>query len=155
MHFRMSTANRKKNDNQQLNLYIFKNVTLLPKNVTDSVTSKSLMINGNNRADSDLWQVCDKQVPDLYGESEKCHGFPKNISLYISPSPVYTMYTLIFSRGYIYIYFMTFINIYKKRAVFCGSPSVTGSVTFWGFARKSLRNPCKSAIPLVTGAFLR
>jgi hypothetical protein len=131
MHFRMSTANRKKNDNYQLNLYIFQNVTVLPKNVTDSVTSKLLIINGNNRADSDLWQVCDKQVPDLYRESEKCHGFRKNISLYISPSPVYTMYTLIFSGGCIYINIMTFINIYKKgriSAVF----SVTRAWHFWG-----------------------
>jgi hypothetical protein len=43
----MSTANRKKNDNYQLNLYIFKNVTLLPKNVTESVTSKRLIYQDN------------------------------------------------------------------------------------------------------------
>jgi hypothetical protein len=52
--FAYVNSKTQKNDIQQLNLYIFKNVTLLPKNVTDSVTTNLLIINGNNRAESDL-----------------------------------------------------------------------------------------------------
>jgi hypothetical protein len=49
----MSTPNRKQNvidatasDNQQFNQYIFQNLTLLPQNLTPSVTYKLLILNG-------------------------------------------------------------------------------------------------------------
>jgi hypothetical protein len=50
----LSTTKRQQNANNHIILYIFQNVTVLAQNVTEGVTTKSLIINGNNRAESDL-----------------------------------------------------------------------------------------------------
>jgi hypothetical protein len=50
----MSTAKRQQKRHHQIKPIKYQNVTLLPKNVTDSVTNKLLIFNGNNRAESAL-----------------------------------------------------------------------------------------------------